>query len=408
VAGKVQLKKADGTVVPVQGALVEVYRTDIKSSFPSDRSDKKGFFSFAGLPIVSTLVLSVSAPGAKPGYLPNVHPGRDSEKLLITLEEGDGRRWTEDEIRGAINQGSAASTGGGQPSAEEKKAAEDRARQLAEYEAKKKEVEGKNVTIQKALEEGNAAFNAKQYDVAIAKYTEGINADPDFVGSAPVLLNNRGLIHKLRAVDTFNKSIKLAEPEKSAGMAKTKEDLERALDSYQKSWTVIKNAPAADIQSPATLEKTKYDALFGLTETYRLLVVTKSDPSKGADAKEAFDAYLAIESDPVKKAKAQLAYGDIMREVGDSDKAIAAYRVVLQNSPDNLDAMAGLGLSLFNSGVIASDKAQMQEGLNFMQKFADAAPDTHPLKSSVREAVDYLKNTEKLAPQKVSSPKKKT
>jgi hypothetical protein len=75
VSGKVELQKADGTKVPVQGALVEVYRVDIKSTMPSDKTDKKGNFSFAGLPLGATFVLSVSAPGAKPGYLQNVKPG---------------------------------------------------------------------------------------------------------------------------------------------------------------------------------------------------------------------------------------------------------------------------------------------------------------------------------------------
>jgi tetratricopeptide (TPR) repeat protein len=95
-----------------------------------------------------------------------------------------------------------------------------------------------------------------------------------------------------------------------------------------------------------------------------------------------------------------------MREAGDSAAAIEAYRSVLTTTPDNPDALAGLGLSLFNAGVVANDKAQMQEGLNYMNKFIEVAPETHPLKSSVKDAVDYLKTQEKLAPQKVT-PKKK-
>jgi len=50
----------------------------------------------------------------------------------------------------------------------------------------------------------------------------------------------------------------------------------------------------------------------------------------------------------------------------------------------------------------------MQEGLNYMQRFADIAPETHPLKASVKDAVDYLK-TKQLTPQKTTrSTKKKT
>jgi len=37
-----------------------------------------------------------------------------------------------------------------------------------------------------------------------------------------------------------------------------------------------------------------------------------------------------------------------------------------------------------------------------MQKFAETAPENHALKASVRDAVEYLKTQDKLAPQKVT------
>ena len=154
VTGKVVLKKADGSTAPIQGALVEVFRTDIKAKMPSDKTSKKGEFNFAGLPLGATFVLSVSAPGAKPGYLPNVKAG--NENLLITLSEGDGRRWTEEEIRAAIAGADTAipTNTSSEPTAEQKKAQEDRAKLEAEYAAKKQKVEQSTATIQKSLDEG--------------------------------------------------------------------------------------------------------------------------------------------------------------------------------------------------------------------------------------------------------------
>ncbi|MGH9820853.1 MAG: tetratricopeptide repeat protein, partial [Pyrinomonadaceae bacterium] len=126
-----------------------------------------------------------------------------------------------------------------------------------------------------------------------------------------------------------------------------------------------------------------------------------------------YNEYFSLETDPVKKVAAQVTLADIYRLAGESDKAIAAYRVVLQSSPDNPEALAGLGLSLFNAGVVANDKAQMQEGLNYMTKYTEIAPITatdtqtqKDFKTSVKEAVEYLKSTEKLAPQKVAPRKK--
>lgn len=417
VTGRVQLKKSDGSFVPVPGALVEVFRVDIKASYPTAKTDKKGNFAFAGLPLGSTLVLSVSSPGAKPGYLPNVRPGAQSENLLISLDEGDGKRWTEEQIRAAIaeSKGSTSTTTSEkQPSAEDKKAQAEYEKKVAEANTKNEDIKNKNTVIQKSLEEGNAAFKAKDYAGAIAHYTAGINADPEYVGSAPILLNNRAVVLKLRAIDSYNASVKAADPEKTVGMAKAKDDLEAALDSYNKSWTVLKNAAPADIANPANHEKSKYEAVSGLTEVYRLLVLTKADPAKATESKEAFDAYFQMETDAAKKAKVQLTYADMMRDAGDSAKAIEGYRTVLQNSPDNVEAMAGLGLSLFNAGVVASDKAQMQEGLNYMTKYIESSPivatdsqSVKEFKQSVKDAVEYLKSQEKLAPQKVTTPKKK-
>jgi tetratricopeptide (TPR) repeat protein len=416
VTGRIELqKKADGTKVPVAGAVIDVYRVDVKGSLPSGKSDKKGNFTFAGLQLGGRYVFGISAPGAKPGYFPNVKAG--DQNLLITLQEGDGSRWTEDQIREAL-AGGAANTGGQQATentAEQKKAQAEYEKKVAEVTAKNEEIKNKTATVQKALEEGNAAIKSKDYDTAITRYSDGINADPEFVGSAPILLINRAIALKLRGIDTYNAAVKQTDAAaKSAGVAKAKQDLEASLDSYTKAWTVIKNAPPADIQNPANVQQTKYDALAGMTEDFRLLAVTKLNTAKAAESKEAFDEYFAVETDPAKKAKAQLTYADIMREAGDSEKAIAGYRAVLATAPDNAEAMAGLGLSLFNAGVVANDKAQMQEGLNYMTKYIEASPiaatdsaSVKEFKQSVKDAVDYLKNTEKLAPQKVSAPAKK-
>jgi hypothetical protein len=46
----------------------------------------------------------------------------------------------------------------------------------------------------------------------------------------------------------------------------------------------------------------------------------------------------------------------------------------LQQKPDDLDAMAGAGLSLVNVGYEKDDKAQLQEGADLLQKYATLAP----------------------------------
>src|SRR5438876_10525664 len=74
--GTVVLEKADGTKEPVVGALVEAYRFDIKSASPPAKTNKRGEFIFAALPLGGVFAVSVSAPNCAPTVWPNIKIGR--------------------------------------------------------------------------------------------------------------------------------------------------------------------------------------------------------------------------------------------------------------------------------------------------------------------------------------------
>jgi tetratricopeptide (TPR) repeat protein len=415
VRGKVELVKADGTREPVVGAVVEPFRTDAKGKSPSAKTNKKGEFSFAGLQLGQTFALSISAPKIKPTLQPGIKAGM--ENVNITVSEGDGKRWSEDEVRQALaapastETSTTATASTTSPETTDQKPAELTAEQKkaqAEYEAKVKEVTAKNENIKKnsqiiqnALKEGNDAFGSKNYDVAIVKYTEGINAEPDFVGSTPILLNNKGAALKTRATDTYNQAVRSSDQAtKAASLTKVKQDLQDAVASYSRSWTILKAAQPADITNQANYESTKLQALTGLTDSYRLLTQTKSDMTKGSEAEAAFTEYFAIETDAAKKAKAQVVLGDILRDSGESEKALAAYQAVLQGTPNNPDALVGAGLMLVNIGYINNDKAKFQEASNYLQKFLSNAPATHPFNDDAKALIDTLKKEQNITPQK--------
>lgn len=406
VSGTVELD-TNGTKTPVAGALVEVYRIDIKSNFPSAKTSKKGDFSFAGMPLGARFVFAVSAPGCAPTIFPNVKAGQ--ERLLITLTPGDGRKFTEDEVRESVAKGAAASTGTGEMTEEQKKA-------QAEFEAKRKEIEAKNEkaktvneTVNRTLKEGNEAFNAKNYDVAIAKYTEGIDADPEFVGSAPVLLNNRGAAYTARGTETFNKNIKSADAAaRSEAKMNAKQDFAAAAESYMQSYEVIKKAPAADITDPKNTDLLKFTALRGAKEVGRLSVLIEQVDQKVIDVdKVLIPEYINVETDAAKKTEASMILADLYRVAADFDNAIAGYRKILETAPDNVDALAGAGLSLVNVGYINNDKAKLQEGSNYLQKFISLAPDTHKYKADAVGLIESLKKEQNVTPQKLPSGGKK-
>ena len=413
VTGKVVITKADGSTVPAENALVEVYRTDIKSKMPSDKTNKKGEFSFAGLPLGATYVLSVSAPGAKPGYLPNVKAG--NEKLLITLSEGDGKRWTEEEIRaalsGASSEATVATTSSTELTEEQKKAQAERAKLEAEYASKIQKAESQFAVADRSLKDGNAAYQSKNYDIAIVKYEEGIQANPEFVGSAPVLLNNKATALMQRAVDFSNQANKTTDATAKVELInKSKKDFADSVDAYNTSWMVLKKAPAAEISDQQIYEKNKYSALKGLKDTVRYMILTdKVDPAKAPVIATLLGEYFTLETDAAKKAEAETYVGDVYRLAGDSEKAIAEYKKVLEKSPNNADALAGLGLSQVNVGYNADgsiNDVMMQEAINNLQRFSDIAPDNHKLKTEVKGMVEFLK-TQNFKPQK-TTPKKKS
>ena len=108
VTGRVEMKKADGTTGPVAGAVVEVFRTDQKGKFPSDKTGKKGDFAFAGLPLGATFVFSISGANIAPQIFPNIRAG--ASDLNFTVVEGDGKKLTEAEVREALTAPAKAAT----------------------------------------------------------------------------------------------------------------------------------------------------------------------------------------------------------------------------------------------------------------------------------------------------------
>ena len=85
--------------------------------------------------------------------------------------------------------------------------------------------------------------------MAIAKFDEGYNVDPEFIGSAPVFLSNKGTALSLRAVDYHNKGVKEKET-RADNYAKAKEDFNNGIDAFYQSYMLMKNASEADKATP--------------------------------------------------------------------------------------------------------------------------------------------------------------
>jgi len=158
VSGSVVIQK-DGKSVPVPDASIEVFRTDIKAPFPSTKTNKRGEFSFVGMPYGATYVFSISAPNCAPAVYPDVKAGQ--EKLVITLEPGDGRKYTEAEARqAAANAPKSGGSESGGVSEEDKKQNADIEKKNAEITAKNEKIKSADQTAANAYKEGKAALEA--------------------------------------------------------------------------------------------------------------------------------------------------------------------------------------------------------------------------------------------------------
>lgn len=386
--GHVVMKQADGTQVPAPGAQIDVYRTDIAGKYET-KTDKKGEFVFAGLPYAGTYIVTASQAGARPDWMPNVKAGREIDLTLI-LSPGDGSRLT-------LEQMKAAMTGAGavQPTAEDKAKRAEMERQKTELNASNEKAKNANEVIARTFKAGNDAMMAKNYDEAIKQYQEGLAAD----AAQSALLTNQAMAYKARGVEKYNKGVTAKEDaDKNANLEAATSDFKAAAAASTKAAALIK----AQAVPTAASELERYNgnrlASYSTNAEAMRLLVTKVDGTQADAALAAFKDYIAVENDPVKKAKAQLDAAQMLLGAGAVDKSFAEFHTILETQPDNPDANLGAGLSLYATG----DKTKYQEAANYLQHYVDVAPDTDKLKAEAKAILAELKNNEKVVPEKIT------
>ena len=402
--GSVKLVGADGQPAPVGGAVIDVFRTDLAAEYHT-KSDKKGEWVFAGLPFVGTYIVSVSAPGAQPNAKGNVKAGREIPVDVVLLP-GDGKRLTLEEAKAAIAAGSPAGSSGTESAADKAKREEllNKNKEIAES---NKKVENVNKIITDAYLAGNTAYAAKNYDEAIKQYDIGIAADPEHPGIPDVLINKAQAL-KARGVDRYNEALKVKETDaRTAALENAKTDFKASAEAANKAATQLKALPpATDPAAQKNQTQRLYSALAVRAEANRLFV-TKVDPSQAEAGAAAFDDYIAVETDPAKKSKAQMDKAQMLFDAGSSDKAIVEFKKILETQADNVDALYGMGIAEISIGYANSDKVKLQEGVNYLQQFVDKAPDTHRFKSEAKATLAELKSTENVVPEKTTRPARK-
>jgi tetratricopeptide (TPR) repeat protein len=413
--GTVMLKQADGQKVPLADAQIDVFRTDIKGEYKT-KTNKKGEWVFAGIPFVGTYVVAASHPTAAPNFMPGVKAGRGIP-VDIEVNPGDGKRLTFDEIKNAGGAAAApvagtgssgGSSGGGESEADKAKRAELERKNKEIMEGNKK-IEEANATIARTFKAGNEALTAattaskgKQSELAIQKFSEAITQyDEGLAADAeqPAILTNKAVALKGRAVEKYNAMIQnkgLDDEGKKNALQSAQADFKAAAEASSKAVTLLKALPAPT--DPAELQRyngNKYAAMLTQSESMRLYV-SKVDGTKADAGMAAFKDYIAVETDPAKKAKAQLDMAQMLLDSGAADKAFTEFQAILAAQPDSADANLGAGISLYAQG----EPAKYQEAANYLQKFVDKAPEGHQLKDEAKAILAEMKASQNITPEK--------
>lgn len=395
--GHVFMQQADGTKVPLADAVIDVFRTDISGKY-NTKTNKKGEWVFAGIPLLGEYTVAVSHPTAQPTWQPKVKAGRDLD-VALTVAPGDGKRLTLEEIK-TLGAATPATSGSKTTESGSDKASREAAmRKAAEIDAKNKSIAESNATIERTFKAGNAALEAKNYEEAIRQYDAGLAADPE----QPMILANKSVAMKARGIDRYNAGIAAKdEAEKKNALEGARADFRAAAESMNKSMEMIKAQPVP--ADPTQYNANKLFALSARADAMRLFV-TKVDQAQADAGKTAYEEYMAVETDPVRKSKAQHDLAQMLFDANVFEKALAEYKKILEANPDDTDALVKSGMLLFNIGAMENnDKVKYQEAANYLQQFVDKAPDTDKLKPDAKAILEELKNQQNVKAEKPATP----
>jgi tetratricopeptide (TPR) repeat protein len=395
VEGTVKIKAADGSLKPAPGILVDIYRLDIKGHYDV-KTDKNGHYVRLGLPLQGSFLFVFSGPGATPTWMNNLRITQ-MPVVDITLEAGDGRTLTYDEIQKQIGQQKGGGGGGAAQPPPKTMSAADRAKAEAlqkEQEAKMKEAKDVQSSFDQAREHYNSGvemMKTANYQGALSEFEQASTVDPG-KHAVMLMLNyranaNLAEAHYQLGVELFNK--------KQRPEAKT--HFEAAVASVKKALAI---APTDTAENNPNLNNDLVIYYNILAKNASLLVeyygaADLVDPTiKEIEKAEAIDAANANKWGVMK--------ADLLRSAGRTDNAVAAYKKVLAADPANVDALYGLGLTL----IASTERPQIQEGANALAEFVAKAPATDKRVPIVKDALEGVKNAYKVEAEKPASTSK--
>jgi tetratricopeptide (TPR) repeat protein len=307
----------------------------------------------------------------------------------ITLEAGDGGTITLEQIMAADAQQKA----GGKPATVNTAPAPDKAKAEAdnkEYQAKLEESKAMQASFDAARVHYNTGVEMLKspqpnLQLALSEFEQAAQVDPTKHNAMRELAYkanaNLAETHYQIGVELFNAKKK---PE-------AKEHFTKAVAAVRRA---ILNASEEKPENNANLNNDML-VYYGILSKNAALLVEYYGASELVDeAVKTFDKAEAL--DPANKVKWEIQKGNLYRGAGRTDEAVAAYKGVLAGDPKNLDALYWLGIALLGS----PEKEKIQESVNSLAAFVDAAPATDKRVPDAKTTIEAIRNQFKIEAEK--------
>lgn len=331
------VKGEDGK--PVQGAMIKITRTDIKGNYQV-KTDKKGHFLYAGLPL-GVYDVSVEIGGAAKDSVKGVRLHGDMPPIDFDLAR-------------------SAAGGPGEQGGQTQPAAQDATRgmsaqQKAELEKQLKEREEamkKNKELNDAFNAGMTAAQAKQWDQAIASFNKASELD-----------TKQHVVWAQLAEAEMNFAATKSGAEADAETAK-------GLDAYQKA---IELKP----------DDAGYHNNFALS-----LAKAKKFPEAQAELTK------AATLDPPNAGRYYYNLGALLVNSGQNEPAGDAFKKAIDIDPNYADAQYQYGVFLLSKATVAADGKVTPVGgtAEAFQKYLQLKPDG-PFADSAKQMLATLGTT---------------
>jgi len=385
VEGNVKLKAADGSIKGVAGALVDIYRLDIKGHFDV-KTDKNGHFVRLGLPVQGTFLFVVSGPNVQPTWVNNIRISQ-VPSLDIEVNPGDGSVLTFDQVQASLKSGGGTTTTKSAPTV----SASDRAKMEAEkkeFEVKKKEAEALQAGFDAARTRYNTGIEMMRatppnYTGAIAEFESAAAVDPGKHTAMAELAYkanaNYAEAHYQAGVELFNKKDR----------TNAKPHFDTAVAAANKAITI-----ASEVKDNPTINNDLIIYYNILLKNAKLLVEFYGAANLIEDTIKALDKVEVM--DAVNKSKYEIQKGDLYRAAGMTDQAVTAYRSVLTTDPNQLDALFNLGIALLGS----PEKEKIQESINALADFVAKAPPTDKRVPDAKSTIEAIRTQFKVEAEK--------